>query len=92
MGRGVTGRLLKGGREAVSVGEADPAGDHGQLVIGLADEPDGLLDSQVGQVVHRGASDLFQAETTEVLEAQPGLTGERLGIPREVESTVDLVP
>ena len=92
MGRGVASRLLEGGGEAIAVGEADPAGDYGQLVIGLADEPDGLLDSQVRQVVHRSASDLFQAETTEMLEAQSGLTGERLGVPREIESTMDLVP
>ena len=85
-------RLLKGRREAVTVGKAYPACDYSKFVVRLADEPDSLLDSQVGQVVHRGASDLFQAETTEVLEAQSGLTRERLGVPREIESTMDLIP
>ena len=66
---GMARRLLEGRGEAVAVGEPDLAGDDRELVVRFADQPDGLLDPQMGQMVHRGSADLLQAEAPKVLEA-----------------------
>ena len=89
---GVPGRLLEGRGETVAVGETDLAGDHGQLVIGIADQPDGLLDSQMAQMVHRRTADFLEAKPAKVLETQARDAGERLGVPSEIKPTLDLIP
>ena len=89
---GVAGRLLEGRGETVAIGEADPTGDDGQFIVRLVDQPDGLLDAQVRQMVHRRTADLLEAKTPQMLEAQAGFPRQRLGIPGEVESPMHFVP
>jgi hypothetical protein len=66
----VAGAFFESRRKAIAVREPDLAGNLGQFFVGLRDQPDRLLDTQVRQVAHRGSANLTETQPTQVLETQ----------------------